>query len=170
RGEREEIEAVAEHLAPDAVPLSGLRAEERLRLRLSRREHAREAAVVLIGDRQRRRLLAEEGPEAARRRLERLGRHPVETARTLGTRGDPALVGEDLQVPADGRLRRLQDGAELGDRELVSLDEPEAAEPGGVRQRAHPGEDGRCRGGEINPSIRMKRYRLGATQSSARRT
>jgi hypothetical protein len=53
-------------------------------------------------------------------------------------------------VAADGRLRQLEDGTEVGDRELLALDEAEGPRAGGVRERGHPVEEG---GGGSHQSV-----------------
>ena len=52
------------------------------------------------------------------------------------------LVGEQLQVAADRRLRQLQHGAQLGDRQLGLLDHAQDARPRRVGQRRHPAQQG----------------------------
>ena len=139
-----QVHPLAEHLAPQAVPLAGGRAEERLRPGLALGEDRRQALIVLRGTPHPRRLLPEQPPEATGGGVEALERHAVEPARALGPGGHPPIVGQHLQVPAHRRLRELQHRAQIGDGELVALDEPERAGPRRVGERAHPAEHGGC--------------------------
>src|SRR5262249_42124983 len=50
-------------------------------------------------------------------------------------------VGEELEMTADGRLRKLQHRAQLRHGELVALDQAQDARPGRIGQGAHPGEN-----------------------------
>ena len=45
-------------------------------------------------------------------------------------------------MAADRRLGKLEHIAQLGDAELVALEQTQQAETGGVGQRFHPGEEG----------------------------
>ena len=145
-----------EHLAAQPVPLSRGAAEESLRGRLALGEHARHPTIVLSRDGETRRLLAQQAPQPASGGFQRIDVHAVEPARRLGPRGHPAVVGEDLQVPADRRLRHLEDRAQLRHGELMAFDQAQDAQPGRVAERTHPGEHGRACV-EIHPSIRIQR-------------
>ena len=57
-----------------------------------------------------------------------------------GAAPHPALVGQDLQVPADRGLRELQDVAQLGHPQLVPLQQAQQPQAGGVGQDLHPGQ------------------------------
>src|SRR4029453_13218004 len=59
-------------------------------------------------------------------------------ARALGTRFNPSAVDQCLQVPADRRLRKLHDVAQLRNRQLVTVEQQKQPAPCRARQ---------CRGG-----------------------
>ena len=60
--------------------------------------------------------------------------------------GNPAAVDQRLEVPADGGLRQLHDGAQLGDRQLVAVEQQQQAAARGVGERREVVEDGRGAG------------------------
>jgi hypothetical protein len=140
-GERREIGARAVELRAHAVPLAGGRREERLRRGASFLEHAFGAQEILLGGWRGAHLVSHELPEPARRRIERRPRHHVAPAGALGTRLNPALVGQGLEVPAHGALRQLQRRAQLAHGELVPVEQQQQPAPGGVGERAEAVED-----------------------------
>ena len=83
----------------------------------------------------RRDLLAQQRPEPPRVRVALVERERVVAAGAVAARRDPARVRQRLQVPADGRLRQLQHGAQLGHRQLVPLENEQHPAPRRIRQR-----------------------------------
>ena len=60
---------------------------------------------------------------------------------------EPALLGEDLQVAADRRLREREHLAQLEDRELLALEHVQEPQPRRVGEGVHPAEEGLGRAG-----------------------
>ena len=85
------------------------------------------------------------------RRVEVVERHRVEAAGAVAPRRHPAVVGQRLQVAADGRLRQLQDAAQLGHGQLVPLEQQQHPAARRVGQRGQVVEDG----GRRVPFIRI---------------
>ena len=80
-------------------------------------------------------------------------RERVVAAGAVPSRGDPSGIEERLEVTADRRLRQLEDGAQLGDRQLVALEHHQHAAASRIGQRGQVVKD--CR---FHPYIRMKCY------------
>jgi len=92
-----------------------------------------------------------------------LGLHAVKARRGLRPARQPALVGQDLQVPAHRRLRELEDVAQRGHPELVALEQAQQPEPRGVGEGLQAADEGGDLGGasgeddgSSHQSIRMK--------------
>ena len=156
---RPQVEAVAEQVAAQAIPVAGGGGEELLRLRAAAREDALQPPLVLAGGGRRRHLLANQRPEPARARIEVVERHAVEAARAVAPGADPIVVRERLQVAADARLRHLQDRAQLRHRQLVLFEQEQNPAAGRVGQRRHVLED------RNHPSIRMDCYICSRSES-----
>jgi len=140
------MKAIAEELVAQAIPLTGGRGEKLLRFRPPLRDRRLQAALILRRRRRRADLLAYEQPEPPGRRVKTVAAHRVETARPFGARTDPASVGQRLQVAADRRLRQLHDPAQLGDRQLVAIEQQENAAPRRVRKRRKSDREWQGRG------------------------
>jgi hypothetical protein len=140
---RRMVERLAEQVGAKLVPLTRRRGEELLRLGTPLGEHPFEAAGVLLRARGIGDLVAHDLPEALSAVVHAFAEAPVEAARAFGASGHPAAIGERLQVPADGRLRDLHHRADLGDRQLLPLEQQEDAAPGQVSQDGQVREDGR---------------------------
>ncbi len=63
---------------------------------------------------------------------------PIKVGGSFVSAADPAKVAEDFQMAADGGLGKLQDIAEFGDAQLLTFQQPEQAQTGGIGQRAQP--------------------------------
>ena len=150
-GQRVQIRGAAEEVLAKAVPLPRRRSEEFLRLALPASEHAAEPPGVLVGAGGQAHLLAEECPESPSRGPAVVERERVVAARAVPSRGDPSGIEERLEVTADRGLRQLEDGAELGDRQLVALEHHQHAAASRIGQRRQVVKD--CR---FHPYIRMK--------------
>ena len=153
--QRLEVEGRTEQLLPQAVPLPGRGREELLRFRPPLGEHALQAVVILRGGTRAAHLFAHEQPQPAGRRVEAFPRHRVEPARALRTRRDPPGVGQRLEVPADRGLRQLQHGAQLGDRQLMRLEQQEQPVTRDVGQCREVVEDGGALSQSVNPDGRI---------------
>src|SRR3954468_11638513 len=130
------MKAVAELLVAQLVPLSCRRREELLRFCPACGDGRLQPAMILSGGRTRGALLTDELPQAVRR-VGRLAtvraslaagtghrpRHRVEMARTFGARRDPPAVRQRFEMATDGGLRQLHDAAELGDSQLVTVEQ-----------------------------------------------
>ena len=136
RQHRFRLELLAEELGPQAIPLARGRREELRRLRPPLGQRRFGAARVLFGGRGVTRLLADERPETRRRLIERC-RQPVVARGAVAARGHPVVVGQRLQVAADGGLRQLHDGAEFGDGQFVPLEQQQHPAAHGVGQHRH---------------------------------
>jgi hypothetical protein len=62
----------------------------------------------------------------------------VEVGGSFPAGAEPVLVGEDLQVAADGGLGELEDVAEVGDGEFVFFEEAKEAQADGVGEGVEP--------------------------------
>ena len=134
-GERQQIGALPEQLAPDRVPLRGRRRKELLRPAPPLGQHAPEPLRVLGRGGPIRELGPHHLPEPPGLGLE-IGGHGVAAAGAVGPRHDPAAVAQNLEVPAHGGLRELKHGAELADGKLVPVEQQEQPAPDLVGQRA----------------------------------
>src|SRR5690606_21794012 len=152
RKEGEQLRAPPEELAAQPVPFAGSRREELLRPRPAQREDRLDPARVLLRDLQPRELLPDQTPEPPRRRVEARLDQTVETTRAVRTHGDPPLVGQDLEVTADRRLRELEHRTQLAHRQLVTLEDAEEPRPRRVGQRRQPVEDRHLRLHTIRPA------------------
>ena len=128
RRQRREMKAIAEQLVAHAIPLAGRRREELLRLASA----ARRAPPAAAADPAPRPATdptcsRTSSPEPARGGVELVARHRVEVAGAFGARRDPAAVGQRLQMAADRRLRQLHDAAQLGDGQLVPVEQQQDA-------------------------------------------
>jgi len=141
-GEGGEGEGLAIEIGAELVPLGGGVGEEGLAIGLFFAEAAGEAKLVLAVGGPVLGLLAGEGPEASGGGVKLVLDHAVDVGSGLAVVFDPALVGEDLEVAADGGLGELEDVAKLDDAKLVVFEEAEEAEAGGVGEALHPGEEG----------------------------
>ena len=83
-------------------------------------------------------LLAQQRPQPPRRPAALVERQRVVAARAVAPRRHPAGVRQRLQMPADGGLRQLEHGAELGRPSARAARAP-AASGCGWRQRAPSG-------------------------------
>ena len=97
------------------------------------------AQVEPHGDRVRE-ALAHELPEPARGLVELVDRERVVAARAVAPGGDPAGVGEQLEVPRDGGLRQRERVAQLDDRQLDAVEAREHAAARGVGEQAELAE------------------------------
>ena len=79
------------------------------------------AMAVLRGDVRDDVLGADHRPQVLRGVVQPGADHLVEPGCRLASRHQPAIIGQQLQVPADGRLRKLEYGAQLADRKLMPL-------------------------------------------------
>jgi hypothetical protein len=68
-------------------------------------------------------------------------------------------------MPADGGLRELENGLQLIDGELVSLESEQEPAPRGIRECRHLPEEGE-RSQTFHPFIRIKGYSKAAPKSS----
>jgi hypothetical protein len=104
-------------------------------------------------------LFAGEEPQLAGRRVYLVENHAVLVRRPLRPAVDPPLVGEHFQMPADGRLRELEDVAQVHYAQLVPLQQVQQAEARLVRERLHAAEQrvgvGSFGGGSNHPIIRL---------------
>jgi hypothetical protein len=150
--QREQLGARAEQLGPHLVPLRRGAREELLRPRVAVGEDALHALRVAARRGQRLRLLAHGRPQATRRAIERAQVEAVAVGRAVAARREPAGVGEDLEVPAHRRLRQLHDGAQLGHRQLMALQQEEQPRADGIGE----GREAVVEGGVFHPYIRMK--------------
>src|SRR5206468_5302826 len=108
---------------PHPIPLSGRRGAALLRFRLPAPEHAFQTPRVLSGPSRTRDLLAEQRPKTPRMAVALLGagalanaaveRKGVIPAGAVAPRCNPVGVRQRLEMAADGRLRKLEDGAQL---------------------------------------------------------
>ena len=98
-------------------------------------------------------LFANEQPQAPRRAVAVM-RHRVEVTGALGPRGDPSGVGERFQMPAHGGLRELENAAQLGDGQLMPIEEQQNSAARRVGESSEMIEDRRR--ASIHPYSRMK--------------
>ena len=153
----------SEEILAQAVPLTGGGREELLRLALAAAEHAAEPSGVLIGAGGQAHLLAQQRPEPPRRGPAVVERQACSSGSCRrGATRPIRRPSKRLQVAADRRLRQLQDGAELRDRELVALEHQQHAAAGGVGQSGQVVEN--C---GFHPYIRMKCCTSAVMRSSA---
>ncbi len=139
-GPQEEL--VAEQLAAKPIPSARRRREELLRLRPTPAQHAPQPTLVLLGTSRGGHLLGDERPQPASAGIEVVDRHAVEAARAVAPRRHPPIVGQRLQMPADGRLRHLEHRAELGHRQFVLFEQQQHAAARRIRQRRHVVQNG----------------------------
>ncbi|MFN8640914.1 MAG: hypothetical protein U0802_04350 [Candidatus Binatia bacterium] len=138
-GQRRQVEALAEQLAAPGSP-TARRCRAPATPRPPPGQHARQPAVVLRGHAARGGVLAQQRPQSPRRRVEGARRQAVVATGALRSHDQPAVAAQNLEVPADRRLRQLQDRAQLGHRQLVSLYQAQQPGPGRVGERRHPAE------------------------------
>ncbi len=130
------LELLAEEFGAQPIPLPRGRREELRRLRAALGQHGFGAAGVLLGGRGLAGLFANQRPQPRGRLVE--GRGQTVVARSaIATRDHPAVVGQGLEVAADGRLRQLQHGAQLGDRQLEPLEQDEQPAAHGIGEGRH---------------------------------
>ena len=144
RGERREVKAIAKQLVADAIPLARRRGKELLRLRAPLGQRGLEPPLILRGRRRGTHLFADEQPEAPRRSTELVSGHRVQTAGPLRARSHPPVIGERFEMPAHGRLRQLQDSAQLGNGQLMPIEEQQDPAARRIGQRGQMIEDSRC--------------------------
>ena len=170
------MEALAEQLVPQPVPLPGGGGEELPRGRAPGGERRLQAALVLGRRGRGPELLPHQLPQPAggavharprplpgvrigvRARTRARPGHGVEVARAFGPGGHPAGVRQGLEVPADRRLGELQHTTELGDGQLVPVQQQQRAAARGLGERAQLVEDRRRRAGGDHSSSRMEGY------------
>ena len=142
-------------LAAKPIPLPRRPGEEGLALALLLGQEAIEAEAVLLHGRPRVGLLARQQPQSPRAGLKLIEDRAIEVIGPLPPPAHPFLVGEDFQMPADGGLRHLEDIAQVGDAQLVALEQAEEAQARRIGERFHPGEEalglGRVCGGMNHP-------------------
>ncbi len=85
--------------------------------------------------------------------------------RTVASRRNPTRLAECLQVAADRRLGKLNDRAELADRELMLFEQEQDAAADRIGQRRQMIEN-RLR--RFHPYIRMKCYMRGGCCQAGR--
>ena len=136
--EGETGEALAVELGAQPLPLAGNAGEKVAPLAGASRQTTREAQPVVRQSRPLPGLAGGELPELARALGQLAIRHAVEVRCTRAPAHQPTLTREQLQVPADARLRHLQDVGELRDRELLLLQEMEHAQARRVGERGEP--------------------------------
>src|SRR4051794_3138694 len=83
-------------------------------------------------------------------------RQGVIPARAVTPRAHPLRIRQRLQVPADGRLRQLDDGAELRHGQLLPFEDQQHPSAGRVRERGEVVKDG----WSIHPYIRINSLTL----------
>src|SRR5262245_16209219 len=115
------MKSITEELVADTVPSSGRRCEKFLRLRAPLCKNALKAALILGRSGSRSNLFPNEKPQAPRGCVQLVPRHHIKVTGSLGRRRNPPAVRQRFQMPADGGLGELHDGAELGYRQLVTL-------------------------------------------------
>ena len=138
RLEGEAGEALAVELGAQPLPFAGDAGEEVATFAGACRQTARQAQPVVRQRRPVAGLAGGELPELARALGQLAIGHAVEVRGARAAAHHPALAGEQLQVPADARLRHLQDVGELRDRELLLLQEMEHAQARRVGERGEP--------------------------------
>jgi hypothetical protein len=148
-GERREVEAIAEQLVADAIPLPDRRREKLLRLRAPLGERRLKTALILRRRGARTDMFADQQPEPAGRPVQLFSRHRIQVARALGSRADPPGIGQGFQMAADRRLGQLHDAAELGHGQLVPVEQQQDPAAGRIGQRGEVVED--CGGPAIHP-------------------
>ena len=154
RQQRRQVNALAEQLHAQAVPLARGRREERLGLRRGAAAARSAAGVRPVRCRCPSATCSRITGQSCRAPLSRLvERHAVEPAGAIAPRHHPPVVRQRLQVAAHGGLRQLQHGAQLRHGQLVPFERQQHPDPDGVGQRRHVVENW---GGHIHPYIRMK--------------
>src|SRR5262245_5555604 len=118
------MKAIAKQLVTEPIPLPGRRGKELLRFRAAIGQRGLQTALILDGGRRRSDLLPHQQPQPACRRVE-VARHRINVAGALAARRDPAAVGQRFQMTTDRGLRELDDGADFGNGELLSLERSE---------------------------------------------
>ena len=147
------VRCPAEQLLPQLVPLGRSRLEELLGLRLPRVEDHFQPPAVLVRGPCRPNLVPQQRPQPSRLVVAFVERQRVVAARSVAPRRHPLGIGQSLEVPADGRLRELQDGTQLAHRQLVLFEQEQHSAAGRIGQRRQIIED--CR---FHPYIRIKCY------------
>jgi hypothetical protein len=134
--------------------------EERLAVGLALFQPPGKPQGVLLDAGPRLGLFAGDEPQSPGDRVELVQRHPVELAGPLPATTTPVSFEEHLQVPAEGRLRELDDVTELIHGQFVPLHQPQEADADRVRKRLQLGHKsilGRGLSGlGVHPLSRMK--------------
>jgi hypothetical protein len=154
QSEQRDISTTTEQLDPHPVPMASRRGEEFLRFRVTGGEHRLRTARIVFRGAGVDDLVPHEMPEAARRAVHIVGGNAVVSTRPLGASLDPAFGTQDLQMPADRRLRQLENRLQLIHRQLVSLQGEEDSAPRRVCEGGHLTKQ-QSRGQGINPFIRI---------------
>src|SRR5690349_24027993 len=66
----------------------------------------------------------------------------IEATGALAARDDPTFVAQNLEVPTDSRLRKLEHCAQLPDHELSAIEQQKNPAARGIGERADTVEDG----------------------------
>src|SRR5689334_692389 len=142
----EKVGPLPDHFSAHLIPRVMRRREEYLRAAAACRdtlgEHTLQATRVLRGTGRRRHLLADDVPESFCRRLEPALHHRIEATGALAARDDPTFVAQNLEVPTDSRLRKLEHCAQLPDHELSAIEQQKNPAARGIGERADTVEDG----------------------------
>ncbi len=145
-GSELQIARRAEQLAAQAIPLVGDVGEERLGVAHAALQHLLAPAQVELHGHRLREVFAHDLPEAPRALVELVDRERVAATRAVAARGDPARVGQQLEMPGDRRLRQRERVAELDDRQLDAAQAQQHAPARSVGEQAEIAREGAAQG------------------------
>lgn len=148
-------EAGAEEFVAEGVPFAADAAEEGLAVGLALVEDGAEAARIFAEFGGGAHLLAHGAPECASLGRKVVQDEAVERGGALAASGDPAAVGEDLEVAADGGLRKLDNLGDFAHGEFLGLEEAEDAQADHLAECGEAVGDGDGRGRAFHPFMRM---------------
>src|SRR6266478_138865 len=111
-------------------------------------------------------LVTHDMPESAAGGIERIRSEAIVTTRSFRAGFNPAFSVQHFEVPANGRLGKLEDRPELVHAQLVPLEGEQKSAPRRVSEGCHLAK--KRRGGQmLNPFIRIEGYIMLDRKSSS---